>query len=354
MKNFNLPKICPSATRKDVARKAGVSVATVTHALNPENGIKIKPETRQKVLEAAKLLNYHPSYIGTALTSGRSFNMGVLFRSLKHLDYYFYRKILLGLGMELELDNYNLSLFLRTKEMRYLESVRSGRVDGIFVLQGDLEDPPIMELAKTGIPLVVIDRIAPVENQPSVSSVLPDSAGLIATVIEDFVKKGYRNMMIVNKTDNSIDSNIRMNQAFLRIAEEYAERGVTASLMSRPAPDVFREQFKNIIVSGKYPDALYINRILYAQIACEVMASSGLRPDKDIKIASAEPGIFAPCKHNINVYTPDGEQIGKEAWRLMKKIMENKKTVYPPVFVPYQKHQANKIATDPEDEFSSN
>jgi DNA-binding LacI/PurR family transcriptional regulator len=317
--------------------------------MSPKPGIKIKPETQKRVLAAAAKLNYRPSYIGTALTAGRTFNIGVLLRTLHHLNYYLYREILIGMGTEMEKENYNLTLLFRNPEMRYLNNVREGRVDGVFVLQSDLEDKPIIELAKTGIPLIVVDRMEPLENQPNVSGVLADHKGMTADIVSGFVQKGCRNLMIINA--HNVDSNIRMNQAFLKAAEKYAEDGITASLMERSHPDIFRTQLKNIITANRYPDALFINRIYYAQEACRMIEECGLVPGKDILVVACEPDTFPPCRYNIEVYSPDGLQIGCKSWELMKKLIKDKTNVQPVEYVPYQKHMANDIAVSPENQF---
>lgn len=348
MKNFKEPFI--AATRKNVAREAGVSVATVTHVLSPKPGIKIKPETSKKVLAAAAKFNYRPSYIGTALTSGRTFNIGLLLKTLHHLNYYLYREILIGMGTKMEQENYNLTLLFRNDEMRYLNNVREGRVDGVFVLQSDSEDKPIIELAKTGMPLIVVGRMEPIDDQPNVSGVLANHTDMTTKVINDFVAKGCRNLMIMNNHD--LDSNIRMNQSFLKVAEQYSKTGVIASLMERSHPEIFRAQLKNLIETNRYPDALFINRIYYAQIACEIITDCGLALDKDIRVVACEPDTFTPCKYNIEVYSPDGIQMGYKSWELMKKLMKDKSTVQPVEFVPYQKHLANDIAIAPEEQFS--
>lgn len=350
MKNFNLKEPFIAATRKNVAIEAGVSVATVTHVMSPKPGIKIKPETKNKVLEAAAKLNYRPSYIGTALTSGRTFNIGVLLRTLHHLNYYLYREILIGMGTEMEQENYNLTLLFRNEEMRYLNSVREGRVDGVFVLQSDLDDKPIIELAKTGIPLIVVDRMEPIDNQPNVSGVLANHTDMTTNVVSDFVKNGCLNLMIIN--NHNVDSNIRMNQSFLKAAEQYTKDGVIASLMERSNPEIFKQQLTNIIKSNRYPDALFINRLYYAQAACEIITNCGLTLDKDIKVVACEPDTFAPCKYNIEVYSPNGKQMGYKAWELMKKLIKDKNTVQAVEFIPYQKHLANDIAVAPEDKFN--
>ena len=110
---MNLPQE-KKITRRDVAKYAGVSVATVSYVLGNHPGIKIRPETRARVLHAAQVLNYRPSYIGTALTTRRSFNIGVLFRTLHHLNYHFYREILISAGNSMVPESYHLLLFFRS------------------------------------------------------------------------------------------------------------------------------------------------------------------------------------------------------------------------------------------------
>lgn len=64
-------------TAKDVALKAGVSVATVSYVLNGRADQKISPETKKKVLQIANLLNYVPSYAAKSLATGRNNAIGI-------------------------------------------------------------------------------------------------------------------------------------------------------------------------------------------------------------------------------------------------------------------------------------
>ena len=63
-------------TIKDVAGLAGVSVATVSYVLNNKKVDRITDETRQKVLQAAKELNYRPNIAAQNLKSGKSYIIG--------------------------------------------------------------------------------------------------------------------------------------------------------------------------------------------------------------------------------------------------------------------------------------
>lgn len=67
------------ATVKDVAREAGVSVATVSYIMNDRTDQKIRPETRKKVLQIANLLNYRPSHAAKSLATGRNNMIGLAY-----------------------------------------------------------------------------------------------------------------------------------------------------------------------------------------------------------------------------------------------------------------------------------
>lgn len=69
-------------TIKDVAREAGVSVATVSYIMNNRTDQKISSQTRKKVLQIANLLNYRPSHAAKSLATGRNNIIGVAY----HLD----------------------------------------------------------------------------------------------------------------------------------------------------------------------------------------------------------------------------------------------------------------------------
>lgn len=66
-------------TVKDVAREAGVSVATVSYIMNNRSDQKISPQTRKKVLQIANLLNYRPSHAAKSLATGRNNIIGVAY-----------------------------------------------------------------------------------------------------------------------------------------------------------------------------------------------------------------------------------------------------------------------------------
>lgn len=68
-------------TAKDVAKAAGVSVATVSYVMNDRTDQKINPETKKKILQIANLMNYVPSHAAKSLATGRNNTIGITYRT---------------------------------------------------------------------------------------------------------------------------------------------------------------------------------------------------------------------------------------------------------------------------------
>ena len=75
----------------DIAREAGVSIATVSYVLNNRFDQKISANTRKKVLQIANLLQFTPSYAAKLLTTGKSHNIGILSGDFSFFDFFHIR-----------------------------------------------------------------------------------------------------------------------------------------------------------------------------------------------------------------------------------------------------------------------
>ncbi len=147
-----------NVSSRDVAREVGVSQATVSYVLNNVPGIKIKPETRQAVLEAAKRLNYHPNLIAKSMRLQKSMSIGVV--SDKNVSSYWFMKVLEGIKDAVSNKNYSITLcFNKTLDDRnaeHLNYYRSNRIDGIIFAFSSLSDGQIAYMLDNNIPFVVI------------------------------------------------------------------------------------------------------------------------------------------------------------------------------------------------------
>lgn len=151
-------------TIKDVAQRAGVSTATVSYVLN--DSAPVRPETRERVLEAARELGYRASSIARSLQAQRSHLVGYSWHYTPPdqpnpiLD-----RFLHSLGQAAAKRGYHLLAFpVQTNEdelAAYEGFIRSQRVDG-FVLSGtNFDDPRIAYLREQGFPFVAFGRANP-------------------------------------------------------------------------------------------------------------------------------------------------------------------------------------------------
>lgn len=125
------------ASRKEVADLAGVSEATVSRVLNGVG--PMKEETRLRVLEAAKQLDYQINAVAQSFALRRSGNLGVVvpFVPKVHLfSTYYFSEILSGIGETVRQKGYGLLLLFRNpqEEMDYVSLYRSHKVDACIVL----------------------------------------------------------------------------------------------------------------------------------------------------------------------------------------------------------------------------
>jgi DNA-binding LacI/PurR family transcriptional regulator len=149
-------------TIKEVAKRADVSIATVSYVINGSGAVS--DHKRRAVLDAIAALNYRPSYRGRALQARRSMTMGlVLPAGSSYLADAYLSGLLAGLTDGAASSDYHLLLATSTVEQTEAETViqlyRSGRVDGVVLLDPQIDDPRTGALAAAGVPYICAGRV---------------------------------------------------------------------------------------------------------------------------------------------------------------------------------------------------
>lgn len=152
------------ARSQDVAKLAGVSRTTVSFVLNNVPGVKITQETRQRVLEAARELNYYPTAAARSLASGKTRRIGlVLGEGQKRLSAdAFLPTFLQGVTASVHRRSYHLVLQMAEdvpSHEAYMQLIREQQVDGLILSGPRSDDPLLPELAEDGFPLILHGRL---------------------------------------------------------------------------------------------------------------------------------------------------------------------------------------------------
>lgn len=142
------------ATLKDVAKETGLTVSTVSRVLN--NRGYISEETRKKVYEAMKKLNYQPNEVARSLSKQSTNTIGVIVPHIKHP---YFAELISNLENQAYKHKHKILLFnsreKNEKEREYLEMCSSNRVAGIILCSGNVL---VEELTGLNVPLITMER----------------------------------------------------------------------------------------------------------------------------------------------------------------------------------------------------
>lgn len=330
------------ATRRDVAAAAGVSLTTVTHALTDTPGTCVNAATRDRVRQAAKELNYNPSFVGKALVTGKNYLAGLLQPSHLYLTFPLYQNIISALDNAMGEDDYNIvSLFMDDKK-RYLKPVNQRRLDCVFVLQSDINTEHLENILETGIPAVVINRPTDIEKF-KVSCVQADHRKHVDDAVADFIGLGCKSILFINNYKQCAP-NMEMFEEFSEVINNNLDKGVTG-INLLPSSDNFELQMDAIFNSGQNWDGIFVVGIGAAEKVLQAAKKHGLKANDDFHLIISEmkPDVRTKTKEEYCVYSQQPEKMGTAAWELMKNMLEGKG--YEKRLIPYVKQLVNPTQT---------
>ena len=202
---------------KDVAVECGVSIATVSKALNDHSDIS--EETRRKVKEAANRLGYYPNSAARALKTNRSYNIGVLFEEEagRGLTHEYFSGVLNGLKIQAEKLGYDIT-FINTcfenRKMSYYEHCRYRNFEGVVIVCANFDDPDVTELMNSEIPVVTIDYV-----HHNCTAVTSNNIQGMEDLVKYIYSQGHRKIAYIHGQEGSSVTRDRL-ASFYRTIDE--------------------------------------------------------------------------------------------------------------------------------------
>ncbi|MRX53119.1 LacI family DNA-binding transcriptional regulator [Bacillus idriensis] len=151
------------ATMKDIAAEANVSVATVSYVLNNAENQSIPAETKERVLQIAKKLNYVPNLAARSLVKQKTGLIGILLNRSAHEGVWrraHHAEFIFELEQLLTKQGYHVVLSSIDVEKPNLEIIAERKLDGVFLI--DVREDFFYSISKTvptGVPLVLVDSV---------------------------------------------------------------------------------------------------------------------------------------------------------------------------------------------------
>jgi len=314
-----------SVSLKDISKACGVSIATVSKALNDHSDIG--QDTKENIKRAAEELGYHPNAAAQALKTKRTNNIGVLFvdEANSGLTHDYFSHVLDSFKRCAEQNGFDITFInadkTRPDNMSYLAHAMYRGFDGVVIACVDFFDPQVDELINSNIPVVTIDHIF--YNR---IAILSDNAKGMRDLVSYAYRMGHRKIAYIHGLESSVTrarmaSYYRTMQDFgLTVPDEYV-----LSSPYRDSEETYRATLKLLSLPEPPTCILYPDDVS-AFGGMNALGEKGLRIPDDISIAGYDgTEIASRVIPKLTTVAQDTEGIGKAAAERLIDMINNPK-----------------------------
>ncbi|MEV0582303.1 LacI family DNA-binding transcriptional regulator [Nonomuraea sp. NPDC050310] len=304
----------PKATVRDVAQLAGVSVATVSYVLNDRDASRARPETRQRVLDAAAQLGYTPSFTARGLRRGRTEQVYVVPRwpgspfaaALAH-----------DLATEAQRHRYSTAMFVQGDWLAHLgRRIADGAAVDLWH-RNDFDQTSLSPLVEMGLALLVFGN----EIEPDgIDVVRSNEQEACEQAVRHLVAAGHRRIALLCRRPYEREEGYRpiRFEAYAGVLGEVDERLVRHTDGSwERAYEVTTE----LLTRPDRPTALFALSDSAGIAASWAAARLGLRVPDDLAII-AVGGVRDSGATGLTFVEPDRTDFAVEAGALFERLAE--------------------------------
>jgi len=170
---------------KEIAGICGVSIATVSRVMSGDSSMKVKPETRRRIMDAVAKFGYKPDFAARCLRSGRSRMIGIFGLDKLNLPIGVYERILFGITSLTSEKGYELFIGLGPRTSVSLPPIQ---LDGAVVIHFQEEAKILSAIEAASLPYVAVNCSA----GPSGLSIMPDDASGTLKALSRLFALGHR------------------------------------------------------------------------------------------------------------------------------------------------------------------
>ena len=307
---------------KDLARECGVSVATVSKALNGQHDIS--DATRARVREAAERLGYVPNMAARSMKTNRTYNIGVLFvdEQQSGLAHEYFSAVLDSFKVRVEQLGYDITFINRNlggRTMTYLEHCHYRGVDGAVIACVDFNDPQVIELVNSDVPVVTIDHVF--NNR---MAVLSDNVMGLSALVRTAYAQGHRRIAFIHGERTAVTENRlagfykSCDELGLEVPDAYVREGIYHDA-ARCA-----QETKALLALPQRPTCIIFPDDFSAMGGYSAIQQAGLRIPQDISVMGYD-GIYLSrvMSPKLVTYQQNTMMLGRTAADKLVQMVEH-------------------------------
>ncbi|WP_010269915.1 catabolite control protein A [Paenibacillus senegalensis] len=319
-----------TVTIYDVAREAGVSMATVSRVVN--NNPNVKPQTRKKVFEAIERLGYRPNAVARGLASKKTTTVGVVIPDISNMNF---AEVARGIEDIATMYHYNIILCnadkKKEKEIRVINTLLEKQVDGLLFMGGTVTEEHVQAFRTSSIPIVLCATTDENENIPAVDI---DHELAAKDAVTKLIEQGHRKIGMISGTLQDLSLGYARFQGYKLALQEagitYDENYVRAGNYKYESGI---EAMNHFLTLEDRPTAIFAATDEMAIGAIHAVQDAGLSVPDDFSVISVDNSRIATMvRPQLSAVAQPMYDIGAVSMRLLTKLM-NKEEIEQNKFV---------------------
>lgn len=334
-----------TVTIYDVAREAGVSMATVSRVVN--NNPNVKPQTRKKVFEAIERLGYRPNAVARGLASKKTTTVGVV---IPDISSPIFSEVARGIEDIANMYHYNIILCnadkKKDKEIRVINTLLEKQVDGLLFMGGTVTDEHMQAFKTSTVPIVLCGTTDEKNEMPSVDI---DHEKAAFDAVQLLIDNGHRSIGMISGTLTDPANGYARFQGYKKALEK-AGLSVKEELVriGNYRYESGFEVMKYFLELPKRPTAIFTATDEMAIGAIHAIQDYGLKVPEDISVASVDNIRMASMvRPQLTTVAQPMYDIGAVSMRLLTKLMNKETVEMSKVTLPHEIIRRKSVAQAP-------
>lgn len=311
------------ATVSDVARLAGVSPGIVSRVLNEDETLRVRDETRRKIVDAATKLDYTPNHAARALRRSR---VGVIGLAVHNASNPVYEEIIQGAQDEALRAGYMLVLAdidaLATNEKVFKQVISSGALDGLLLQRaGTASDVFVARVASERLPMILMNE----KSNTGEGSVAADDFAAAHLATTHLIALGHKSIGLLRMSGDHVRSSVR----FAGWSEAQLAAGQIPDLnLIRDCGQTIESGFtgmSQLLADRPEVSAVLVSNVMAAVGALRACADRNLAVPTDISIIAVHDADAAQyAVPRLSVVRLPLVEMGRQSMALMLELLEKK------------------------------
>jgi len=323
-----------TVTIYDVAREAGVSMATVSRVVN--NNPNVKPQTRKKVFEAIERLGYRPNAVARGLASKKTTTVGVVIPDISNA---IFAEVARGIEDIANMYHYNIILCnadkKKDKEIRVINTLLEKQVDGLLFMGGAVTDEHMQAFKTANVPIVLC---ATTDENGDIPSVDIDHEIAAFDAVQELIKQGHTSIAMISGTLQDPANGYARFQGYKRALETAGlnhDENLVRIGNYRYESGV--EAMKYFLALPERPTAVFSATDEMAIGAIHCIQDAGLSVPGDISVISVDNSRMASMvRPQLTAVAQPMYDIGAVSMRLLTKLMKKESVENAKVVLPHE------------------